>query len=263
MADPRRWSPSSIEVRAVTCRSGHKTFLESVSLASRSAEIYCLLGGNGAGKTTLAKVLLGLVRPDAGEAYVGGHHSIRDALGVRRVTTFVTGEGTLLEAMTARQNLRFFVGLARGGRDWNDVRAVNAMRLMGVPEQAFDRRVKSLPRDLVVALWLAIAWLRESPVLLLDEPTIGLDSRAVARLQARLLRFRAQGRTILVATADVLFASQIADRLGILKAGQKVTEHTRAEVLTLSLTDLYAEYVGRPPQRLSLDHPEIPGSRRP
>src|ERR1044071_71669 len=108
MADPRRCSPSSIEVRAGTCRYGHKTFLESVSLASPSAEIYCLLGGNGAGKTTLAKVLLGLVRPAAGEAYVGGHHSIRDALGVRRVTTFVTGDGTLLEAMTARQNLRFF-----------------------------------------------------------------------------------------------------------------------------------------------------------
>jgi hypothetical protein len=55
----------------------------------------------------------------------------------------------------------------------------------------------------------------------------------------------------------------VADRLGILKAGHKVTEHTRAEVLNLSLTELYAEYVGRPPQRLSLDHPEIPGSRRP
>jgi ABC-2 type transport system ATP-binding protein len=256
-------SPSSIDVRAVTCRVGKRVLLQSITMACGSAEIYCLLGGNGAGKTTLAKVLLGLVRPTTGDAYVGGYHSGRDNVDARRITTFLTGEGTLLESMTARQNLRFFVNLGQGGGRWNAARGVNAMRLMGMPENSFDARVKHLPRDLVLALWLAIAWLRDSTVLLLDEPTTGLDPRGVDRLQTRLLRFRARGRAILVTTADVLFASQVADRLGILKAGHKVTEHTRAEVLNLSLTELYAEYVGRPPQRLSLDHPEIPGSRRP
>ena len=156
-------APSPIDVRAVTCRSGRRVLLDAITMACGSAEIYCLLGGNGAGKTTLAKTLLGLVRPATGEAHVGGYHTVRDALEVRRVTTFLTGEGTLLENMTARQNLRFFVNLGHGSGHWGAVRAVNAMRLMGMPEDSFDTRVKHLSRDLVVALWLAIAWLRESP----------------------------------------------------------------------------------------------------
>jgi ABC-2 type transport system ATP-binding protein len=114
---------------------------------------------------------------------------------------------------------------------------------------------------MVMNLWLAIAWLRGGPVLLLSEPTHGLDAQATARLHTQILGFRDRRVAVIVLTADVLFASQVADRLAILKRGVKVSERTRAEVLSLSLTELYIDFVGQPPSRSNLDALRVPTGR--
>jgi ABC-2 type transport system ATP-binding protein len=249
---------ASVDVRAVTKCFGPRVALDDLTLCASGGEIYCLLGGTGAGKTVTLRILLGLIAPTSGHVLVAGHDVAAAAFEARQQATFVAGTGMLLTAMTVRQNLRFFVRLPRAERRWNEQEGLNALRIMGVPERVFDARVKDLPRNIIVALWLAIAWLRASPVVLLDEPTIGLDTRAVAQLQTHLLRFRERGQAVLIATADVLFASQVADRIGVLKRGRKVAERTRTEVLGLSLTELYVDYIGRPPTRASLEHPTAP-----
>jgi ABC-2 type transport system ATP-binding protein len=247
-----------IDVRGLTKQFGVAACaVQDLSLTTRAGEVYCLLGGTGAGKTTTIKMLLGLLPPSAGQATVAGVDVTADPLGARAQTTFLTGRGTLSGAMTTLQNLRFLVRIARPG-PWRETDGRNALRTMGVPDRAFDERVKNLPRDLVMALWLAVAWLRATPVLLLDEPTTGLDAKAATRLQTRLARFRDRGQAVFIATADILFAGQIADRIGILKQGRMAAERTRAEVLSLSLTELYVDYVGRPPHRVSLEHPAAP-----
>jgi ABC-type hemin transport system ATPase subunit len=85
-----------------------------------------------------------------------------------------------------------------------------------------------------------------------------LDPISTARLQRLLGRFRASGCALLVATADLFLASQLADRLGILTRGRKTAERTRAQVLSSSLTELYIDYLGQAPDRSSLDHPLAP-----
>ena len=247
-----------IEVRGLTKHFAATPAVQDLTLSVHGGEVYCLLGGAGAGKTTTVKMLLGLIPPSAGHAILAGHDPAVSPRLARAQTTFITGGATLSGAMTARQNLRFLVQTANPTHRWQEREGLNALRTMGLPERVFERRVQDLSRDLVLALWLAVGWLRHTPVLLLDHPTADLDQRAVARLQVRLARFRDRGQAVLLATADILFASQIADRIGIIKQGRTVAERTRADVLSLSLTELYIDYIGRPPQRASLEHPSAP-----
>lgn len=248
-----------IDVRGLTKRLGDSQYaVQDLTLSMRGGEIYCLLGGTGAGKSTTMRMLLGLIAPTAGHAQLAGYEPWVAPLEVRRRTTFITGRGALCGAMTARQNLRFLVQTADTSRRWQEADGRNALRTMGVPERDFERRVKDLPRHIVMALWLAVGWLRATPILLLEEPTAGLDPRAGARIQRHLWRFRERGQAVFVTTTDILFASQIADRIGILKQGRLVAERTRADVLSLSLTELYFDYVGQPPRRTSLEHPHAP-----
>ena len=251
-------APPLIDVCGLTKQLNAVPVVEDLTLSVRGGEVYCLLGGAGAGKTTTVKMLLGLIPPSAGHATIAGCDVATAPLQARAQTTFIAGSGTLSAAMTARQNLRFLVQTANPTRPWQESDGLNAMRTMGLPERVFERRVKDLPRDLVLALWLAAGWLRATPVLLLDDPTAGLDPRAVARLQGRLARFRDRGQAVFIATADILFASQMADRIGLIKQGRQVAERTRADVLSLSLTELYVDYIGRPPSRASLEHPKAP-----
>lgn len=232
--------------------------VEDLSFSVSPGEIYCLLGGTGAGKTSVLRMLLGLLAPSGGRASVAGYDPTKQPIDARRVTTFITSAGTLSRSMSALHNLETFVRLAPSTRVFEKAHFVNALRLMGVPERAFQRNAAELPRDTLLSVWLAVAWLRETPVLMLDEPTVGIDTKAVARLQTYLYRFRERGQIVLITTADVLFASQVADRIGIMKRGQKSGEYARADVVSRSLTDLYAEYVGHSPRRHSLEHPTIP-----
>jgi ABC-2 type transport system ATP-binding protein len=248
----------AVEVRQVQVHAGpNRQALHDLTFSVAPGEVYCVLGGSGAGKSTLLRVLLGLV-PYSGQVLITEHEVSADPIRARQEAALVTSQGTLSGAMTARQNLELFVRLAAPAAPWRAEDGLNALRIMGLPERAFDRRVRELPRALMTSLWLAIAWLRQSPVLLLDEPTAGLDPTASSRIQQCVDRFRARGQAIVLATTDVLLASQLADRLAVLKQGRMVAERARADVLSLSLTELYLDYVGRPPRRASLEHPTAP-----
>ena len=92
---------------------------------------------------------------------------------------------------------------------------------------------------------MALAWVQQTPAVVLDEPTADLDSKAAADIEEPLEEFRRAGTAVLLATADVLLAAQVADRIAILKDGQIVTERGQRQMLGRSMAELYADYVGR------------------
>jgi ABC-2 type transport system ATP-binding protein len=223
--------------------------LDVVSLTVGRGEIYCLLGAPGAGKTAVLHAFLGLLRPTAGRALVSGINPAKDPIEARRHITYIGRGASLYGTLTARQNLEFFVRVDGGGRGLTRADYYNAMRRVGIPERTFERPARLLGSAVALLIWLAIGLLKNTSVLLIDEPTVGLDLYASADVQETLLEFRGRGQALLIATSDVLFAGHIATRIGILKEGRKTIELTQQELMERPLHDLYLEYMGRPPAR--------------
>jgi len=220
--------------------------LDALNVGIRPGEVYCLFGANGAGKTTAIHLFLGLVRPTMGRATIAGIDAAHDPVGVRRHVTYISTRASLCPSLTARQNVEFFTHVGTPRKSLGRFECYNAMRRMGIPEDSLEQKVTTLPKETRLQVWLAIAWLRQSPVLLLDDPTTGLDIQALASFQEHLAEFRNEGRATLLATADVFLASQVCDRIAILKNGRTIAERTRAQILVQSLTELYLDYGGRP-----------------
>jgi ABC-2 type transport system ATP-binding protein len=118
-----------------------------------------------------------------------------------------------------------------------------AMRQVGLPERAFDQRVKEFSKGMRQKLGIAIAMIKDAPALLLDEPTAGLDPKAAAEFQETLRELRERGKAILMCTHDIFRAKEMADRVGIMKEGRKVMERTRAELEHENLERLYLDYM--------------------
>ena len=218
--------------------------LDAVSLAVAPGEIYCLVGAAGAGKTLILHILLGLIKPTAGRAEICGFDVARAPSEARRRLTYVAAGASLYGTLTARQNVEFFTRLETSSARLTQVDYDNAMRTVGIAERYFDRRARELGPSVSLSLWLAIGLLKNTPVLLFDEPTVGLDLYASAGLQETLAEFRERGKALLIVTSDILLASGIADRVGIIKEGRKRVELSKSEFVGRALPELYLEVHG-------------------
>ncbi len=241
------WRPPGL-LTAIEVTKRHHDFLalDAVSFSVAPGEIYCLLGAAGAGKTLLLHTFLGFVKPTAGRVFVGGLDVARQPVLTRRQLTYIAHGASMYGALTARQNVEFFTRVDGTRVTFARADYYNAMRKVGIAERCFERRARDLDPAVLVSLWLAIGLLKNTPVLLFDEPTGGLDLYASAGIQETLMELRARGKALLVATSDVLLAGSIADRIGILKEGRKRIELPRSELVGRSLPELYLEYMGRP-----------------
>lgn len=234
-----------IEARGLTKRYGTGTLaLDDLSFRVEPKEAYGLLGGAGAGKTTAIDAFCSATLPTAGQALIAGIDVVRRPTEAKNQATFVTPKASLYGSLTARRNVEFFVTLA-GCAEALQARAVeNALRWAGVPDRNFDAPVRMLSRGQSILVWLSIALLRDTPALVLDEPTLGLDARDSAEIRECLMDLKNRGKAMLVATSDVSFATAIADRVGILAAGRKIAERTSREILDQNLSQFYVEYAG-------------------
>jgi len=214
--------------------------LDGVSFAVRPGEIYAMLGANGAGKTTTIHLFLNLIEPSGGEARVNGIASHRDPLAAKGRVAFVSENVHLYPTFTALQNLDFFTRLA--GRDGlGEAEYCQALNRVGLQSEAHRRKLGGFSKGMRQKTALAIAMLKDAPALLLDEPTSGLDPEAGRDLVALLQGLRDEGRAILVSTHDVFRARELADVVGILKAGRLVVERRRDELEGVDLEELYVE----------------------
>jgi ABC-2 type transport system ATP-binding protein len=195
--------------------------LDDVSLAIERRECVAVLGQNGSGKSTLVRALSTLLLPDGGSARIFGHDVVRDAPAVRRLVNRVSVEASFFKRMSALENLSYaarFYGLTpkvtRG-------RIPEILERVGFPVSRAAEPMEDLSRGMQQKVALARALLTSPVLLLLDEPTTGLDPRSKREVQAFIRELRAMhDTTILLCTHDLAEAESLAERVGILHAGR-------------------------------------------
>ena len=215
----------AIEVQGVTKRFGPNLALDDVSLSVEPGSVLALLGPNGAGKTTLIKVLTTLVVPDAGVARVAGRDVQTDAKAIRSLIGLAGQYASVDDLLTGRENLEL-VGLlyhldrAEYRRRTGD--ALERMTLTG----AADRPVKTYSGGMRRRLDLAASLIGRAPVLLLDEPTTGLDPRTRNDLWSFIQELVDEGSTVLLTTQYMEEAEHLANWIAVLDAGKVAAEGT-------------------------------------
>jgi ABC-2 type transport system ATP-binding protein len=217
--------------------------VNNLNLTVNPGEIFVMLGANGAGKTTTIDLVLGFIEPTEGTALINGIDVVKDPLEAKKYVAYVSENVMLYGNFTARQNLDFFTKLG-GNKKATREDYDNAMRRVGLPEEAFKRRVKSFSKGMRQRLGIAIAIMKDAKLVLLDEPTSGLDPRGGAEFLELLRGLKAEQKAIFMSTHDIFRAKQIADRLGIMTMGNLATVLDREEIETADLEQLYFRYVG-------------------
>lgn len=216
-----------VQISGLCVERGGKAVLDNLSLTVAAGEIYALLGGNGAGKSTTLSTLLGFLQPNGGSLMVAGVDPAIDPEATRHKIAYLPENVALYEHLTARENVDYFLALAGEAHSITDIEA--AFDAAGLQNDARGRNLSGFSKGMRQKVAIALAVVRQVPVLLLDEPTSGLDPRATADFNALLLTLKARGTAILMVTHDLLGAADCADRIGFLDAGRIVEEVNRAQ----------------------------------
>jgi ABC-type multidrug transport system ATPase subunit len=209
----------AIEVDGLSRAYGEVTALDGLDLAVPAGIVFGLLGSNGAGKTTLVRILATLLEPDAGTAAVFGHDVVRSALAVRRRIGLAGQYAAVDHELTGRENLDMIGALNRLGRAAARARAAELLERFDLVEAA-GRRVATYSGGMRRRLDLAAGLIAHPPLLLLDEPTTGLDPRSRQELWAVLEELRATGTTVLLTTQYLEEADRLAQRLAVVDHGR-------------------------------------------
>ncbi|UYM07498.1 ABC transporter ATP-binding protein [Solicola gregarius] len=220
---------AAIEVAGLTKSYGDHTVLDGVDLTVPEGTVYALLGPNGAGKTTIVNILATLLTPGDGEIRVNGF-DVRQQPAEVRAAIGVTGQFSAIdELLTGRENLWLMADLAHLDR------ASAATAVTGMLERfdlvdAADRRAQTYSGGMKRRLDLAMTLITGPRLIFLDEPSTGLDPRSRRGLWAIVREQVADGVTVLLTTQYLDEADELADRIGVLDAGQLVAEGTAAEL---------------------------------
>lgn len=209
--------------------------LDGVTFQVDAGEIVAVLGENGAGKSTLFRCLAGLLSPTRGRAVVAGCDVAKGGAALRRRAAYVGADPRSFSLrLSGRANLEFFAALHGSSREAARRRAAEALSRVGL-EDAADRRVAEYSTGMQKRLSLARVFLGDARVLLLDEPTGGLDPRAARDVRAFVRELAAAGRSVLVATHVLDEAEALAGRALVLRAGQLVHDGPVSRAIEVSL----------------------------
>ena len=214
-------SESVIVLDSVTKVLGKKPRIEGLSFDCEPGRVYGLLGPNGAGKTTLMNLITGLYRPTSGTVRVLGLDPVRDARKVRREIGLVPQETSLYPELSALENLRFHAALYLDDQRVAARRIGEVLELVDLADRAKDA-VGSYSGGMKRRLALGRAMLADPRILLLDEPTLGVDVQGTHRIWDYVRRFKGEGRTVLVSTNVMAEADALADEILLLDHGRKV-----------------------------------------
>lgn len=237
---------NSLRVDGIYKSYGPVRALRGVGFAVEAGEIFGYLGPNGAGKTTTLRVILGLVRADKGGVEILGSRAGRAAN--RAAIGFLPGELNLYGAMTGTAVLDYFAGF-RTGRP--PVLRPRLLEKLGVPPAVLERKVKQLSHGTRQKLGLLIAMQHDPELLLLDEPTIGLDPLVQMAFREIVLDFAGRGRSVLFSSHVLSEVEAVAHRVAILRAGEIVAVETVANLRSRMVRRLEVAFAGPPPADLA------------
>jgi len=219
---------NAVEVRSLSKRFGERPALSGVDLAFAPGEVLGLLGPNGAGKSTLVRALIGRVLPDAGEIRLLGRDA--DEPGARDAIGYVPQEIALYPVLSAEQNLRVFgryLGLAGERLEAAVAAGLNFANLddrRGEPIESFSGGMKR-------RLNLAVGILHEPRIVLLDEPTVGVDPQSRERIYEMIGELAGRGVALLYTTHYMEEAERLCDRVAIIDGGRLIAVGTRDELV--------------------------------
>jgi ABC-2 type transport system ATP-binding protein len=204
--------------------------VQDVSLSIASREVLAFLGPNGAGKTTTIKMIAGLILPDAGSVRIAGRDPHRDPWALRSIGAVLEGNRNVYWRLTPQENLEYF-GVLRGlSRKVARRRGKELLERFDLVEK---RRalVQTLSRGMQQKLAIAVALIHDPQLLLLDEPTLGLDVEATQAVKQLVREIAQEGRAILLTTHQLDIAEELSDRVAIINRGEIVVEEPTNELI--------------------------------
>jgi ABC-2 type transport system ATP-binding protein len=225
---------------------GRKQAVKGISLQVYPGELFGFLGPNGAGKTTTIKMLIGVLRPSAGHACIGGFDVQREPQAAKRLLGYVPSEPALPGRMSAREYLDYVGGLYRVPPAEARHRAEEWLQVFDLSAQA-DDMVDSFSHGMRQKTMLAGALLHQPKVLFLDEPTVGLDPQGARQVKDILREMAARGAAVFLTTHIMEIAEQMCSRIAIINHGELVAVGTMDELrrdATTSLEDLFLALTG-------------------
>ena len=229
---PRRATDAggvAIRVTDLQKRFGEIAAVEGVSFEAARGTVLALLGPNGAGKTTIARVLATILKPDGGTAEIMGHDVITDPRGVRRMLGLAGQYAAVDPVLTGRENLRLVGRLSRLGRHDAARRAGELLARFELTDAA-DRPVRTYSGGMRRRLDLAAALVHRPPVLLLDEPTTGLDIHSRVELWSMIRELVSDGTAVLLTTQYLEEADRLADDVVVVDHGRVIATGSPAEL---------------------------------
>jgi ABC-2 type transport system ATP-binding protein len=201
--------------------------VDGVSMSIERGEIYGLLGANGSGKSTFIRLVSGLLTLDSGRVEVFGHDLAREELAVKRLINRVSVDAAFFKKLSPAENLSFAARLYGLDAGAARRRAVEIMGRLGIGEKRMSRPVEQMSRGMQQKVAIARALLTSPALLLLDEPTTGLDPRSKLDVQTFIEELQAEhDATILLTTHDLAEADRLCGRIGILAGGRLAAEGT-------------------------------------
>ena len=215
--------------------------LNNLNLKLNKGEIFALLGQNGAGKSTTINIFLGFVKPTEGVAKINGISVIDHPEETKKFIAYIPETVLLYPNLTGVENLKFFSSLA--GFDYDNEALTNFLSKAGLQSDAHHNRLGGYSKGMRQKVGIAIAIAKKAKVLLLDEPTSGLDPKASNEFSEILKELASEGTTIFMATHDIFRAKEVADRIGIMKRGNLISEINADEISANELEKLYLQTV--------------------
>lgn len=225
---------------------GEVRAVQGIDFECHAGEIFGLLGANGAGKTTTLRMLSTIITPSSGSANILGHDVVKDGEAVRRSLGFYSASTALYPRLTARETIEFFARINQYPSEKVAERVDYLIARFGIAGYA-NARIDKLSSGMKQKVSIARTVAHDPPLLIFDEPTVGLDVLNALEMQEVIKEFRAQGKTIIFSTHIMSEAEKLCDRIGILHNGRILACGTLDELRQLTgvhyLEDIFVHYV--------------------
>lgn len=218
-----------IQCDSLTKKFGGFTAVDRVSFTVGNGEVFGLLGPNGAGKTTTMRLLSTVLKPTSGTALVAGHDLLQEAQKVRASIGVLPEDTGLYDRLTPREHLLYYGRLHGMPEDKLARRSDELLDIMELTDRA-NAKVGDFSKGMKQKVALLRAFIHDPPVMLLDEPTAGLDVMSARSIHGFVERFRREGKTIMISTHNMTEAQKICDRIAIIDHARIIAIGTVGEL---------------------------------